>query len=64
MALSKEEAVLARELLVSSLQGAMTLNHGSNTVDTRNFLTAKQFEVAVKCSVEAAQAFFKKVHEI
>lgn len=63
MALSKEEVLLAREILVSSLQGAMTLNHGSNTVDTRHYLTSKQFESAVKCSIEAAQAFSKKVRE-
>lgn len=62
MALSKEETLLAREILVNSLKGAMTLNHGSNTVDTRHYLSSKQFESAVKCSIEAAKAFYLQVN--
>jgi hypothetical protein len=59
--LSKEVRQLAREILVNSLAGAMTLNHGSNTLEMRHLLTSKQFESAVKCSIEAAQLFYRQV---
>jgi len=64
MALSKEETLLAREILVNSLRGAMTLNHGSNTLDMRHLLTSKQFESAVKCSIEAAKAFYAQARAV